>query len=219
MVMKVWKGTKEPYILKLKQKRSRLGSLLRFYEVFLSGNLNEKTLDAIFSTSFFSPSAKVVSMYGGGILSIGDKCLINGSIVLERSESKIEIGGNSFLGFSSTLNARKSISIGSNVLIAEQCLIQDHNSHAIDYLARRNDINLAIARHIGNPKMDKDFSQVTERPVHIGNDCWIGYRSIILKGVTIGDRSIVAAGSVVTNSLPGDIIAAGNPARIVKKLN
>lgn len=155
-------------------------------------------------------------MYGGGVLSIGDCCLIQGRIVFERAESKIEIGENSFLGFSSTLNSRKAISIGNNVLIAEQCLIQDHNSHAIDYQTRRSDINLAIARHVGNPKIDKDFSQVVENPVHIGNDCWIGYRSIILKGVTIGDRSIIAAGSVVTNSLPADVIAAGNPARIVK---
>ena len=217
--MTVWNGTKEPFILKIKQKRSRLGSLLRIYKVFLPRNLNEKTLDAIFSNSFFSSDAKVVSMYGGGVLSIGDRCLIHGSIVLERAASKIEIGENSFLGFSSTLNSRKAISIGNNVLIAEQCLIQDHNSHAIDYQTRRNDINLAIARQVGNPKMDKDFSQVIEHPIHIGNDCWIGYRSIILKGVTIGDRSIIAAGSVVTNSLPSDVIAAGNPAKIVKKLN
>ena len=100
--MTVWNGTKEPFILKIKQKRSRLGSLLRIYKVFLPRNLNEKTLDAIFSNSFFSSDAKVVSMYGGGVLSIGDRCLIHGSIVLERAASKIEIGENSFLGLEVT---------------------------------------------------------------------------------------------------------------------
>ena len=55
-------------------------------------------------------------------------------------------------------------------------------------------------------------------PVIIGNNCWIGARSIILPGVTIGDYSIVAAGSVVTKDVPSGVLVAGNPAVIKKKL-
>ena len=51
-----------------------------------------------------------------------------------------------------------------------------------------------------------------------GDDCFIGARAIIMKGVTIGDRSIVGAGSVVVRNIPADVVVAGNPARDVKQL-
>jgi acetyltransferase-like isoleucine patch superfamily enzyme len=54
--------------------------------------------------------------------------------------------------------------------------------------------------------------------IQIGNDVWIGTGATILKGVTIGDRSVVAACAVVTHPVPADVIVAGNPARIVKNL-
>jgi acetyltransferase-like isoleucine patch superfamily enzyme len=56
------------------------------------------------------------------------------------------------------------------------------------------------------------------RPVMIGDDVWIGRHATILKGVTIGDRSIVGAGAVVTRSVPPDVVVAGNPARVVRSL-
>ena len=56
------------------------------------------------------------------------------------------------------------------------------------------------------------------RPVILGNDVWIGAGAIILKGVSIGDRSIVAAGSVVTRPVPADTVVAGNPAKVVRTL-
>jgi maltose O-acetyltransferase len=55
-------------------------------------------------------------------------------------------------------------------------------------------------------------------PVVIGDDVWIGSRAMILKGVAIGDRAIVAAGAVVSKDVPADVVVAGNPARIVKEL-
>ncbi len=55
-------------------------------------------------------------------------------------------------------------------------------------------------------------------PVSIGNDVWIGCRSIVLKGVSIGDGAIVAAGSVVTKDVPAYTLVAGNPAQIKKKV-
>lgn len=56
------------------------------------------------------------------------------------------------------------------------------------------------------------------QPVTIGNDVWIGGGAIILPGVTIGDRAVVGAGSVVTRDVPADVVVAGNPARVLKTL-
>ena len=68
-----------------------------------------------------------------------------------------------------------------------------------------------------------EFSWLTEysknsKPIKIGRGCFIGTRSIILKGVTLGDRVIIGAGSVVTKDVPAYSIAAGNPARVVRTL-
>ena len=63
-----------------------------------------------------------------------------------------------------------------------------------------------------------DSHEPSERaPVTIGNECWLGWRSIVLKGVTLGDRVWVGAGSVVTNDFDDDCVIGGNPARLIRK--
>lgn len=57
------------------------------------------------------------------------------------------------------------------------------------------------------------------RPIRIGNDVWIGGGAVVLAGVTVGDRSVIGAGSVVTKDVPADVVVAGNPARIIKRLS
>ena len=115
--------------------------------------------------------------------------------------SRIEIGNN--VGISgSSICARKKVKIGNNVLIGSGCLITDSDAHPIDWIDRR----------------DAREDKVRCAPVIIGNDVFIGARSIILKGVTIGDRAIVGAGAVVSADVPPDCIVAGNPAKIVKRL-
>ena len=58
----------------------------------------------------------------------------------------------------------------------------------------------------------------TARPIVIGDDVWIGGGGIVLAGVTIGDRSVIGAGAVVTRDVPSDVVVVGNPARIVRRL-
>lgn len=95
------------------------------------------------------------------------------------------------------------IQIEDNVLIGGDCKIYDSDFHSINYRDRMQ----ILDKH------------VNVKPVLIKEGAWIGAHSIILKGVTVGRRSIVGAGSVVTRDVPDDEIWAGSPARFIKKLN
>ena len=90
--------------------------------------------------------------------------------------------------------------------------IVDHNSHAINWSGRKNDV-LDWRHGI------KRWEQVAVAPVHLRRRCWIGFNAIILKGVTVGEGSIVGAGSVVTKDVPPYTIVAGNPARVIRSLS
>ena len=97
------------------------------------------------------------------------------------------------------------------MLISYECIITDHDSHSIDSEKRKND----LSKFKNNQMM---WHEVNSKPIHIKNNAWIGTRSIILKGVTIGEGAVVAAGSVVTKDVPDYTLVAGNPAEIKKKL-
>lgn len=101
--------------------------------------------------------------------------------------------------------ATDSITIGNHVNIGANCTIMDGDIHNTDWKLRH------IDRTSESPIPYK------HRPITIEDDVWIGANSIILKGVTIGARSIIGAGSVVTKDIPADCIAAGNPCRVIKK--
>ena len=124
-------------------------------------------------------------------------CVFN----IATSGSKIQIGNN--VGISgSTINATKSVTIGNNVLIGSGCLITDTDSHPLHYEDRNMERNEKIHR----------------APLVIEDNCFIGARSIILKGVTIGEGSVVGAGSVVSKDVPPHSVVCGNPAKVVKIL-
>ena len=116
--------------------------------------------------------------------------------------AELHIGNN--VGISgSTIRVSRKIIIGDNVLIGSGCLITDTDAHPLDWGDRRNGV----------------VETIKCSPVRICEDVFIGARSIILKGVTIGPRSIIGAGSVVSKDIPADCIVAGNPAKVVKKLD
>ena len=152
-------------------------------------------------------------------LIIGKDCIIGGQFIFESSEGKITIGNHSFIG-SSTFISRSSITIGNNVTIAWGSTIYDHDSHSLDYMERRKDIDdeLADLRSKQNMIAHKNWDVVNSKPIKICDDAWIGMNCIILKGVTIGEGAIVGAGSVVTKDVPAWTVVAGNPAKVVKTL-
>jgi acetyltransferase-like isoleucine patch superfamily enzyme len=144
----------------------------------------------------------------------GHSCIRAELLCAERDGGKIIIGENCYLGEHTRVLASDKIKIGNNVLIAHNCNIFDNDTHPIDTYERREDAEKIIWKG-----QHDEYSTLRKSPIEIGNDVWIGCNCIILKGVKIGDGSIVAAGSVVTKDVPANVIVGGNPARILKKLS
>lgn len=166
--------------------------------------------DLIFTKLFFR-NARLVRwpfmIRREGKVLIGPGLNTGPRLLLEtRSETaKLVIGKNFFANTDLHIGAIESVTIGDNVLVASGVFISDH-SHG------QYGIENACS-----PEVAPNKRALYSSPVLIGDNCWIGEKVCILPGVTIGDGSIVGAGSVVTKSLPSNVIAVGNPARVIKR--
>jgi acetyltransferase-like isoleucine patch superfamily enzyme len=126
-------------------------------------------------------------------------------------------GSNSVLWAPRFLTVGNNVAIGSNVRIEVDGQIGDAvliaNSAAI---VGRSDHEIAqVGFTIRDSRWVGSFPDELSRPVRIGSDVWIGYGATVLSGVTIGDSSVIGAGSVVAHDIPSNSIAVGNPARVV----
>jgi maltose O-acetyltransferase len=111
----------------------------------------------------------------------------------------IRLGSAVFFNFNCVILDPARVDIGDNVLIGPAVQIYTA-THTLDPETRRAGLELA-------------------RPVRIGSDVWIGGGVIINPGVTIGSRTVIGSGSVVTREIPADVFAAGNPCRVIRKLD
>ena len=142
-----------------------------------------------------------VSCYAGvsfalgehGSCKIGDFTLLNGALIM----------------------ADEHIEIGRHCLVSWNVGIADSDFHPIDAAQRRIDTMALAPFYKDRPPRPA----LKTAPVIIGDNVWIGMNAIILKGVTIGDNAVVAAGSVVSKDVPANVVVAGNPAVIVKRLD
>lgn len=144
-------------------------------------------------------------------LRVGSNSTVHASIISDRSGAKILIGCGTFIGASHIISATE-INIGDNVLISWGCYLVDHDSHSIDPELRKNDGRLW-------GKGAKSWENVATEAIRIEDGVWIGFNAIILKGVTVGAGSVVAAGSIVTKNVPPYTVVAGNPARIIREMS
>lgn len=184
----------------------RIKMLPRINRLILKAN------GAVFGKNLQIPG-KVSWLIRGARITIGDNFYLSSGNGVNPIASNLQadvyvepgatltIGNN--VGMSSTrLWIHESARIGTNVKIGGCVLITDTDAHPMDYMARRS-----------------SNEGTKSAPVVIEDDVWVGAHCIILKGVTIGARSIIGAGSVVTKNIPADCVAAGNPCKVIKSLN
>lgn len=140
-------------------------------------------------------------------ISLGSGCSFNSShysnhiglnhrciITTMRNGASIQIGNNVGIS-SSSITSFESVTIGNNVRIGANCVIMDGDFHLDD------------------PRTSPP------RPVIICDNVWLGYGVVVMKGVTIGENSIIGVNSVVTKDIPANVVAAGNPCKIIKELS
>lgn len=106
----------------------------------------------------------------------------------------LKIGDNCFINQGVRIACSMEIQIGNGCLIGDECVILDNDYHAMP------------------------GTGIKAAPIIIMNNVWLATRVIVLRGITIGENSIVGAGSVVTKSIPANAFAAGQPARIIRSL-
>lgn len=129
-------------------------------------------------------------------------------------DCELIIGSDCYIGDHSRIWVSKKITIGDRTLIAHNVNIFDTTTHPTDKKLRHEHEQIVKLR--GMP-MEK-YDTIEEDPVVIGSDVWIGCNAVIMKGVHIGDGVIIGAGSVVTHDIPDNVVAVGNPARVVKEI-
>lgn len=161
--------------------------------------------------TFLNGASLTVREPAGCSLIIGESSHLQCHIVFEKGGAVISIGSRTHLGGDTLIDAATSIEIGDDVLIAFNVMITDHNSHALSFSKRKDDVKEWM-------RGKKDWLSVKKEKVIIKDKSWIGAHSIILKGVTVSEGAIVGAGSVVTKDVPPWSIVAGNPARVIRKI-
>jgi acetyltransferase-like isoleucine patch superfamily enzyme len=146
----------------------------------------------------------------GNQLCIGSNSIINARIIFEEKSGVVSIGDRCFIG-RSDLVCYRGIRIGDDVIISWGVTVVDHDSHGIEWEDRSTDV-------VDWARGRKDWSKVMHAPITIEDKVWIGFDVSILKGVTIGEGAVIGACSVVTRDVPAYTVAAGNPARTIRKL-
>lgn len=174
-------------------------------------------IDPISSLKLFNPARKNQIQ-----LSIGEGSHIFSIFNLIRPEAKIKIGKRCQIGHVNFVCVDE-IEVGDDVIMGWGITIIDSDNHSPYWEDRRYDVERCRRDYVKtggfNLSLSHDWSKVSTKKVTVGNKCWIGLGATLLKGVTIGEGAIIGAGSVVTKNIPPWHMAAGNPARVIKKIS
>lgn len=142
-------------------------------------------------------------------IQVGDYFKLSGTLICY-NKGEIRIGSHCLVGPNCAVGSANSIEIGNYVLISNNVIVIDNNNHPVNPLDRQ----IMNVKPYSHPFRSWEYA--ISKPIKICDNVWIGRNSIVNKGVTIGENSIVAANSVVTKDVPSNCIVAGNPAKVVK---
>lgn len=148
-------------------------------------------------------------------LKIGDNSVVAGTFVMERENALITIGNRTFIG-GGLFVAAERIEVGCDVMFSWGCTISDTDAHSVKWEQRKNDV-LDWKKGLDENKEGeyKVWDHAKTKPVVIENKCWVGFNTIILKGVSLSEECVVGAGSVVSKSFGKQSVIAGNPAKLI----
>jgi acetyltransferase-like isoleucine patch superfamily enzyme len=144
---------------------------------------------------------------------IGANTHVRGRLLTAAHGGRITIGRWCYIGEGTRIWSAASIIIGDRVLVSHGCDVHDWDAHPLEAEARH-----AQFRHIVEQGHAKDAMGSLARPILIEDDAWIGFGATILKGVTIGRGSVVAARALVVDNVPPGVVVGGVPARVLRTL-
>ncbi len=130
---------------------------------------------------------------------IGENCYIEPPLHTNFGGHHVHFGKNIYANFNLTL-------------------VDDTHIYVGDYTMFGPNVTVATAGHPILPRLRQEGYQYNA-PVHIGKNCWLGAGVIIVPGITIGDNVVIGAGSVVTKDLPSNVVAVGNPCKVLREVN
>ena len=146
-------------------------------------------------------------------ITLGKHTLVGGTLIA-LCGGEITIGDNVYIGQGTSIQAKEKIVVSSNVIIANNVILLDNNNHPVSPEMR---LKMSACGDFINDEL-WSWKYAESAPVVIEENVWIGRDARIMKGVTVGEGSVVALGAVVTHNVPAYCVVAGNPARVVKEL-
>ena len=147
---------------------------------------------------FVGPGVKL-EVKPGGRLVLGRWSWVGHGCKIRVHEGEVRIGAKTVLGQECTISAYQQVSIGRECVVADRVMLIDFDHGVVD-----------VERPIR-------LQGIYKRDVRVGNNCWIGYGVCVLRGVTVGDNCVLGASAVVTHDVPADSVAAGIPARVIRR--
>ena len=160
-----------------------------------------KCLDRLYDFNMTRPTEieKRTEMLKEMLADVGENCYIEPPFHSNWGGKNVHLGKNVYFNFNATLVDDTHIYIGDCTMLGPNVVI-------------------ATAGHPILPELREKALQFN-LPVHIGKNCWLGAGVIVLPGVTIGDNTVIGAGSVVTKDIPANVVAVGNPCKVLREIN